>query len=444
MTPAAHLMPSRLFDALARNDSDPEALSLLKRSQYSKHLLLLRTLVEETRRRGHPQASAVDDAYVLLTEVQKRAPAAVESVIRYPAVGAWALRVLWHLVNGHPPGACGAAQPRRLAALAVSAAVRGGVELTARLRTEGASLSLPSVGRAIFHGADEGSPARARACGGSVELTVGRKRVTVPAAARPVPVSSSFATWEDVRLLPLGSGLRIDDTDPFRFMPEARQRGRLPEAEVARWARTAVEGWQLLAEGHRVLAAEVDELISMLVPLAAGRRGLVSASTRAAFGCVALSRPPDAAIMAVTLAHEVQHVKLAALLDLFPLVESAPARYYAPWRDDPRPPMGLLHGTYAFTGVAAFWSRQRHAETSPRAALKAHTEFARWRQAAMETVQLLADGGHLTPLGRGFAAGLAGTLRELCEQSVPAEALSRARRAAALHRARWRERNGAA
>ncbi|SPL91374.1 Transcriptional regulator [[Actinomadura] parvosata subsp. kistnae] len=437
-------MPSRMFDALSRDESDTEALSLLQRSQYSKHLLLLRTLLEETRRRGHPQASAVSDAYVLLTEVQKRAPAAVESVIRYPAVGAWALRVLWHLLNGHPPEACGAAQPRRLAALAVSAAVRGGVELTARMWTEGASLSLPSVGRAIFQGAGEGTPVRARVRDGSVEFTVGRERVTVPTGARPVRLSSSLSGWEGVRMLPLGRGLRIDDTDPFRFLPGARQRGRLPEAEMTRWQRTAVEARQLLAERHHALGTEVDELISMLVPLATRRRSVVSASTRAAFGCVALSRPPDAVIMAVTLAHEVRHVKLAALMDLVPLVESAPPRYYAPWRDDPRPPLGLLHGTYAFTGVAAFWSRQRHAETSPRAALKAHTEFARWRQAAMETVQLLAEGGHLTPLGRGFVAGLAGTLRELCEQSVPSEALARARRAAALHRARWRERNGAA
>lgn len=33
-------------------------------------------------------------------------------------------------------------------------------------------------------------------------------------------------------------------------------------------------------------------------------------------------------------------------------------RYYAPWREDPRPISGLLQRTYAFLEVSAFWQRQ--------------------------------------------------------------------------------------
>jgi HEXXH motif-containing protein len=45
--------------------------------------------------------------------------------------------------------------------------------------------------------------------------------------------------------------------------------------------------------------------------------------------------------------HEVQHLKLAALLDIVTLtMPGEHDRYYAPWRDDPRPLSGLLQGTY--------------------------------------------------------------------------------------------------
>ena len=49
----------------------------------------------------------------------------------------------------------------------------------------------------------------------------------------------------------------------------------------------------------------------------------------------AVERPSD---LAVALVHEFQHSKLAALHRLVPLYDRTdPARYFAPWRPDPRP-----------------------------------------------------------------------------------------------------------
>jgi uncharacterized protein len=74
-----------------------------------------------------------------------------------------------------------------------------------------------------------------------------------------------------------------------------------------------------------------------------------------------MSAPPDPIIGTVTLTHEIQHVKLGALLDLVTLtLPDDGRRYYAPWRDDPRPLGGLLHGVYAYLGVTEFWRRQRN------------------------------------------------------------------------------------
>jgi len=53
----------------------------------------------------------------------------------------------------------------------------------------------------------------------------------------------------------------------------------------------------------------------------------------------------------VTVAHESQHLKFAALLDGVDLTMPGDGqRCYAPWREDPRPVVGLLQSAYAFLG----------------------------------------------------------------------------------------------
>ena len=113
-------------------------------------------------------------------------------------------------------------------------------------------------------------------------------------------------------------------------------------------------------------------------------------------------------------------------------------RFYAPWREDPRPVSGLLQGAYAFLGVAGFWRRQ--SDLDDREAALA--EFARWRDAVRLVVNTLVMSGQLSHSGELFAAGMDRTLRRWEAEPVPAGALARARQAATEHRERWRRRNG--
>lgn len=145
----------------------------------------------------------------------------------------------------------------------------------------------------------------------------------------------------------------------------------------------------------------------------------------------------------MTMAHEMQHNKFAALLHLFDLFEAdgpegGEELYYAPWRPDPRPLLGLFHGAYAHLGVARFWSR--HAETEPDPALRAaaQTRFARWRSAAREATHVILASDRLTPLGDRFATHMLQTLDTLCRIPLPAPSLRRAQAAACAHRARAR------
>jgi HEXXH motif-containing protein len=146
----------------------------------------------------------------------------------------------------------------------------------------------------------------------------------------------------------------------------------------------------------------------------------------------------DGTGLAVTMAHEIQHAKLSALLDLLPMTTgSAESRYYAPWRDDPRPASGLLQGAYAFLGVAGFWLRQSRL---PRGE-EALAEFARWLSAVRTVVNTLFTSGELTEAGRAFVSGIDRTLRRWEDEPVPADVLAAARDANEEHRERWLDRN---
>jgi HEXXH motif-containing protein len=145
--------------------------------------------------------------------------------------------------------------------------------------------------------------------------------------------------------------------------------------------------------------------------------------------------------MAVTLTHETQHAKLSALLDLVQLTKPDDgSRFYAPWREDPRPVPGLLQGAYAYLSVTAFWRRHRHVATGEQA-IHAAAEFARWREAALMVTRTLLESGRLTSAGEAFAAGMAERLVTWADEKVPSESRTLAGEWADAHVTEWRQRN---
>ncbi|TDB90141.1 hypothetical protein E1091_14360, partial [Micromonospora fluostatini] len=189
-------------------------------------------------------------------------------------------------------------------------------------------------------------------------------------------------------------------------------------AGAAHWRARLAPGWRLLATRHRSSAADLAEAVSVLTPLRRDPAGrplaalagggtpaeltapLISGTFPAAVGCIALAGTGDARTIAATLVHELAHNKLAALDDLFPLVEpTGGARHAAPWRAGPRPLPALVHGLYAHVAVGGFWLRQRHHETAAGRHL-ARAEFVRIRAACREVAGLLRAADGLTGHGR--------------------------------------------
>ncbi|MFH9734160.1 aKG-HExxH-type peptide beta-hydroxylase [Streptomyces sp. NPDC017260] len=283
-----------------------------------------------------------------------------------------------------------------------------------------------------------------------------------PAEAPPVPAAgpapsadpaSGAAAWLPLRTLthttPAGPvAIPLDDLDPYRDLDDPVPPARLTAGEAAQWQRLFDDAVAILAgPGTGQGPGRLDPaVVRAVVPY--GRTALtppapptveVSASSGDSYGAMVISRPGSALALAETLVHEFQHSKLAALLHLFPLLDDdREERFYAPWRADPRHLTGLLHGAYAFTGVAGFW-RDRLAE--PAHAETAAYHFALRRLQSRLVVRTLLTSARLTAPGHRLVAGLARTLDGWLRVPVDPAVRARARTAAALHRTQWRLRN---
>jgi HEXXH motif-containing protein len=427
MSRGVHQVPEKVFLALAAGDGGPAAVELLHRAQYSKHLLLLRGV----RKAGGAEAAR---PFELLARIQDAAPQAVEGVLRYPTVGEWARRTL-RALSGKEDGA---ARPGELSALAASAAIEAAFPCEIEVPARAGAIVLPGLGRALVPGR---AGALVRTGPGGAEVLARDLRIRLPA-----DVHQDAPGWEALRRLTAEHGsaraaFLVDDHDPDRMPGTDPLRRRLTGTELEQWRATLDGAWRILAEHHPSVAEDVASFISVLTPLVPPKREASSATPKHAFGSIGLSSPSDARFLAVTLAHEVQHTKLTALLDVVHLTEPDDGTtYYAPWRDDPRPVAGLLQGAYAHLGIARFWRAQRRHETGG-AALEAESAFVRWRTATDLVIRALSSSGRLTPAGEVFVGEMGRTVRPWLDEPVPPEALRLGRDAAGRHLAAWRRRN---
>ena len=244
------------------------------------------------------------------------------------------------------------------------------------------------------------------------------------------PVRQLTATHDGLSL-----AVRIEDSDPLRAGLGLAPAAPLTPAELARWQQALTGGWRLLVEHLRPEAEVLAAVLDCIVPVEPdpAARG-ISATSADAFGAVAMSEPADATALAVGLLHETQHSLLNAVQYLFDLHDRPGELGYSPWRDDPRPASGILHGAYAYLTVTRF-RRARRAD--PLAAF----EFARWRAAVHATAGDLLAGGTLTAAGTRFVSALREEVAPWLAEPVPALVARLAAVANADHHLRWRLRN---
>ncbi|MEV7600183.1 FxsB family cyclophane-forming radical SAM/SPASM peptide maturase [Kitasatospora sp. NPDC089797] len=398
---SAPLTPAQLGE-LARGYGGADTVAALGTSQLSLTRAMLAAAWDAS---GQGRA----EAWELLSELDVAAPAAVDAVLGHPYARAWAARRLaGDLSVGLGP----------MAALAAAAAVRAGRGDAVAVPARGRGLYLPTLG---WVGVPDGEAVvTGRADGPTVRAADGSVRTGLDRAVRRVRLAGGWT-------------VALEDLDPLRDSHDHPVAERLPEAELLGWTGALREAWELLGRDLPGYAEGIRAGLGTVTPLRPGPAGRdVSSAARQAYGAVGIARPATAPTLALLLAHEFQHVKLGAVLDLFDLYDRADDRlYFAPWRPDPRPLEGLLQGTYAHLAVTEYWGTRTAAYDglAGEAADRARAQFALWRRYTAEAVERLAGSGALTGLGLRFAEGMGESVAPWLAVALPAAAERDAERA---------------
>ncbi|XVS62384.1 aKG-HExxH-type peptide beta-hydroxylase [Actinosynnema sp. CA-299493] len=402
----------------------------MRRTQYSVRKLRLRAFLEAASpfaTRLGPFAD-LDGAWTLLSDVERTAPDVVEEVLMHHSVGVWLSRALRQVLGTAVDATPLWSEVGWFHAVAVAAAVRGGQPCAVTVPVVHGAVTLPTVGAYRLSG----------------RFPVGQARVVHSAAGTTVEAPGPVE-WQAVRRH-RGSArghvveVVVDDLGPYREFGQPLPPDPLGDSEWDEWVKYLDEAWELVTARHPGAAEELSAGLSAVVPLDA-RRDVFAASSSAAFGAIAMSPKRSATEFAEALVHELQHSKVNALLDLVDLHTSdGAAGHYAPWRDDPRPVDGLLHGVYAFVSVVEFWHVQR--DLAP-AALARRAEFTlayRARQVG-RAVDGLRSSVELTDLGREFVAAVAVRLAACRPVDSPPEVAAAVEEITAEHATTWRLRH---
>ncbi|MDB1088320.1 HEXXH motif domain-containing protein [Streptomyces sp. ACA25] len=461
--PARHRTPSADLDRLAAGSLGPDAAQRLRLAERSRRLLMLRAVMEAAGEGTAAPLPPLRAAMELLSRAEQVRPDVVAGILDHAGTGVWAVRVLERLGGDGVPGRATETKVPLweelgyLHTLAATAALRAGVAGTTLLPVRDGGITLPTLGRirlppALLRAVAGGGAAVAglrlsSAGAGPAVVTAGDRHLCLPSDLR-----RAGSGWQPLRSVSWHVSERavpvaLEDLDPYRdFRSPGRQPPALTSPEADRWAGLLREAGALLRGRHPRAAGMLSGVLRSVVPLpAAPRFRTASASFSEAYGSALVSLPRDAVELAVTLLHEARHSALNGLDHQLPLCrdstpEHGPLLLYAPWRGDPRPPSGLLHGTYAFAGIAEFWRTERQTLTGAEAEL-AHFEFAAAGAAVREALRTLLTGDALTSPGRRFVDRLAAETAGWPDEAVPARPLALARSAAADLRAVWRARH---
>ncbi|MFD3717790.1 HEXXH motif domain-containing protein [Streptomyces sp. NPDC058674] len=396
-------VPTRTLRALASTEPSAEGTRLVRDIRRSKRLVLLRAVLDAA---PGGRAGEAADHWALLEEAERKDPGAVRDVLHYPATGAWAEETLRRLHDPAGP----APDLGHLGALAAAAATRAGVAFATTLRPTHGRLVLPTLG--------------------------------LLRPPRPGPLILTEDSWDpdDPAALPLhtlpGGATALDDLDPYRAAGPAhpaavRPARRLTPKGHKRWDTQWSGALTLLQRYDTLRAGETVQLLRSVVPLGGGARSNGATLPAAAGSLLARAQAPPA--LAATLVHEVQHGKLTALADVLTLhtADRTPC-HWAPWRTDPRPLDGLLHGAYAHLALAGYW--QRAALYGARGAWAQH---ARLRAQVAAVLPVLREHPRLTSAGREFTDAMDAAERAMDDLVPPGDQHATARRTVERQRRAW-------
>lgn len=411
-------------------------MAVLEHSQHSHRRLALRALLDQVRANPHVVGRLVEPerAWQVLAEAERRDPGAVADILMYPTVGVWLTRALHHTRPGRTTAW---SELGYLNSVAAAAAVRCGCPATVRVPVWHGVVALPTVGHVRVAGTFPVGSVEVVSTGHGAEIRLGPAR-TIPLDGTDPAFAPTREHVSTSRGLTLRA--RLEDTDPYHGFGPPRPPTELAEPDFAEWRKLLDEAWDVLSLNHPAHARELAAGLRVLVPIEPGV-DTVGASSPAAFGGIRLSAAGSATDFAEALVHEMQHSKLNGVLGLVRLTDDDHGRrYLAPWRDDPRPLVGIVHGVYAFTCGVEFWLTHQATAQESEARHIAFT-IAHRRLQVRRALDVLAGSGHLTPPGAALVEAVSARL-SACERVPVGDTLTRTVTAMVDdHQALWRLRH---
>jgi HEXXH motif-containing protein len=430
---STHRLTRATFDELCAGPATGDTMALLERTQHSHRRLAFRALLDQLRANPAAVGKHVnpEEAWRVLAEAERRDPEAVADILMYPTVGVWVTRALHHTRPGRPTPW---PELGYLHLVAAAAAIRCGHPCTIRVPVWHGTVSLPTVGQAHIPGTFPAGSVDVSCAGTSSRIQV-NAAVSIPLDG----TDSAFAPARQHVTTCRGVTLRawLENKDPYHGFGAPSPPATLTDSDFAEWRKLLDEAWDVLTLTSQEHARELAAGLRTIDP----GHDTVGASAPAAFGGVRSSANQSATEFAESLMHEMQHSKLNALLDLVKLTDDDNGRrYLAPWRDEPRPLVGVVHGVYAFTCGVEFWLAQEPTVQEHEAHRVAFT-IAHRRAQVRRAIGTLRASGHLTRPGDSLVDAVSARLAA-CEQVPVSAELSRTVTAMIDdHQALWRLRH---
>jgi uncharacterized protein len=383
-----------ILDDLASGYAGLATMSYLARSE----LAITRALVVAVAKRSGPRGPAAA-GWALLSRLDRTAAEAVRSVLAHPYTRVWAVRCL----NPHPSDA----DPAHLGNLAAAAAIRANADAEITVSVRNGFVVLPTLGAVDLGGTGAGSAVLSTTAKG---FTVRGTSGSVTMRRVDLVTGSASLAWRPSHVLELDSlRVHLEDQDPHRDCHLWSPEEALSGLAVGSWRRSMANALRLIhseVPGHIMGIHNGLYLITPLAPDLLGHQR--SATARDAFGAIAVAFAEESEL-AVMVVHELQHIKMGAVLDLVDLFDPGyEQRITVGWRTDPRPLEGVMQGTYAHLAVADVW-RARSAHVSP-GQLRAEELYQQYRGWTAAAIDAMSATGALTPAGRRFVSRMADTV----------------------------------
>ena len=427
-----HELTEKALQTIANGEVGPAEVELFQSAQRSRLLVAMKALgyLFTTRNDSSSRLQThINTLWTQLGELQQVTPEAVEAVLADPVVASACFRLLRSANSADAEKRLWVGQLLRarefftsiVAAVSIRANSPAG---TVVLAVDG-HVWLPSLGVANASWRHPRCTVRIHPSAEGWILSGGGAQVILPD-----DLAHAGPGWLPVRRLatserPSGLRVTVDGVSPHRDFRGPKAPAPLVLKDVHRWSELLREAWRVVVDCAPQEAVAIAGTVRSLVPLPGpARRQTSSASSSDAFGLILLSPPLSPVDLAATLVHEGRHQQLNSLMALTAVsdepsgTDTEEERYFAPWRGDPRPLMGLLHGAHAFGGVAGFWlGVATHGPPAVREL--AWFEFSLSARQLRQAVAALRTAPGLAPAGHRIVDGLAALLRRWRHITVP-------------------------